>query len=160
MNTTGFALLAFFCAMTPIGTSAAPAPSPPPEILSLATRVIDAANANDAAKFSGFYTDDAVVIDESAPFRWTGADAGVKWWQHVQRTLAAGGATLHATIEAPTEYRVDNEGDDAYLIEPLTVTVASGGPAHAEHGTQTYTFHKANGTWKISSATWTTKGPG
>lgn len=131
-------------------------PAAPAEILTLAQRVIDAANANDATKFTGLYTEDAVVIDESAPFRWNGAEAGAKWWQHVQRTLAAGQATLHATVSAPTEYRLDNEGDDAYLIEPLTVAVTSGGKTRAEHGTQTYTFHKANGAWKISSATWTT----
>lgn len=156
MKTASLALLALTCVFGSAAASAAPASAPPSEILALAQRVIDAANANDDAEFTGLYTADAVVIDESAPFRWTGADAGMKWWQHVQRTLAAGQATLHATLSTPTEYRLDHEGDDAYLIEPVTVSVTSGGKTRAEHGTQTYTFHKANGTWKISSATWTT----
>ncbi len=157
MKSVHVALLGLLFLMTPSITNAATAPTPPREILALAQTVIDAGNANDATRLTQLYTDDAVVIDEGAPFRWTGPEAGVKWWQHVEKAVAAGHATLHATARPPTEYRVDREGDDAYLIQPVTVTIASGGKTRSEDGTQTYTFHKANGTWKISSATWTTK---
>lgn len=158
MKAVRVALLALLSATAPVAICAAPSPTPPKEILALAQSVIDAGNANDATRFAGLYTDDAVVVDESSPFRWTGADAGTKWWRHIQKRLTAG-TTLHATAASPTEYQLDREGDDAYLIQPVTVTITSGSTTHAEHGMQTYTFHKANGTWKISSATWTTAPP-
>ncbi len=154
MSVTLFALL--FVA-EPAVIAAATAPVPPHEILALAQTIIDASNANDSTRLAQLFTQDAVVIDESSPFRWNGPDAGVKWWQHVEKLASARRATIHATAHSPTEYRLDRDGDDAYLIQPVTVTITSGGKARSEDGTQTYTFHKANGTWKISSATWTTK---
>ena len=136
-----------------------PAPTPPPQIVALTQTVLDAANANDAAKLAGIFTKDARVIDEDSPFSWSGASAGVKWWHSVQRALAKrGGATLRVTALPFSEYRQDREGDDAYLIQPLTIAVTSNGNTKTELGAETYTFHKDDdGTWMISSATWTTR---
>lgn len=157
MRALGFALLTLMFIGKPAFADAPTATSPPQEILTLAQTVIDAANANDGTRLAQIYTDDAVVVDESSPFRWSGRDAGVKWWQHVETTLTSGHATLRATAHPPTEFHVDREGDDAYLIQPVTVQITSGAKTRSEDGIQTYTFHKADGTWKISSATWTTK---
>src|SRR5262249_41115470 len=109
-----------------------------------------------ATKLSGIFTDDAVIIDEVTPFRWTGANAGIAWWQHVEKSLPPH-SKLQATASAPSQFNFDREQDDAYMIQPLTINVTSRGKSRVELGMQTYTFHKANGTWKISSATWTTK---
>ncbi len=157
MSARHIALLALLCLFASRPVRASTLPTPPQAILTLAQSVIDAANAHDPTKLNGLFTTDAVVIDEGAPFRWTGADAGIKWLQHVNKTLTARRATLRATASAPTEYRADREGDDAYLIQPAVVTVTSNGTAHAERGLQTYTFHKTDGTWRISSATWATE---
>lgn len=133
---------------------AAPVTQPPAAIATLAHAIVGAANANDASKLRGIYTDDAVVIDEDPPFVWRGANAGVMWWRSVAKIIATKHATLHAAGLPFTEYRVD--GDDAYLIQPMRIEKSAGGHTMVERGMQTYTFHRARGVWKISSAVWTT----
>ena len=135
---------------------------PPAPIVALTQSILDAANANNAGKFVGLYTDDAIVVDEDAPFVWRGAHAGETWWHGVQRALASRKATtLHATGASPANFMTDREGDDAYVEQPLTIVVTSGRVSHVEHGTQTYTFHKSDdGVWRISRQVWTTTGKG
>lgn len=129
--------------------------APPQKIVTLAHAVVDAANTNDPSKLAGIYTNDAVVIDEDAPFTWRGASSGVAWWASVERIIRARHATLHAVALPYTEYRRD--GNRAYLIQPLKIVKRAGGKTLVEFGMQTYTFRNVNGTWKITSATWTTK---
>ncbi|MDE2482301.1 MAG: DUF4440 domain-containing protein [bacterium] len=142
-------------ALLTLPARAAPQAAPPAPIVALARTIVDAANANDATKLAGKFTDDAVVIDEDAPFVWRGPDAGVAWWHAVQRAIAAKHATLHAVARPPSEYR--RSGVRAYLIQPVEIVKSAGGKTITEYGTQTYTFQLAGGAWKISSAVWTTK---
>jgi uncharacterized protein (TIGR02246 family) len=136
---------------------ATPAQPPPPPIAALTQAVLDAANANDPSKLAGMYTDDALVVDENAPFAWRGADAGAQWWRSVQGGLAQRHVTLRAIGSAPSDYMTDREGDDAYVTQKLTIIVTANGKTMSEHGTQTYTFHRTDdGVWKISRAIWTT----
>jgi ketosteroid isomerase-like protein len=140
-----------------LGIIAAAPAQPPAQIIALTQAIIDAANTNAPGKLSGIYTDDAVVVDENGPFIWRGADAGARWWSGVERVLAQGHATLHASAATPSDFQTDREGDDAYLRQKFAVAVTQNGATRTEHGTQTYTFHRtADGTWKISRQIWTT----
>ncbi len=153
----GIVVALCFLAAPATGADSPRTPRPPAQIVALARAVVDAANANDPSKLSGLYTDDAVVIDELAPYVWTGANAGAQWWTAVGQILAASKiAALHVTALSVSEYRA--AGDVAYVIQPLQITETNAdGKTRTELGTQTYTFRNVNGTWKISSATWTTK---
>jgi ketosteroid isomerase-like protein len=133
---------------------------PPAQIVALTQAIVDAANTNNADALAGDYTGDAVVIDENPPFVWRGADAGVQWYSGVQQVLAANDSSLHVVVAAPSDFQMDREGDDAYLNQKAAVSVTTNGKTATEHGTQTYTFHKAeDGTWKISRQIWTTAAP-
>lgn len=135
------------------------APSqPPPGIAALAQGVLDAANANSPQKLARLYTNDAVVVDENAPFVWHGPGAGAQWFTALSEMLAARHATLRAAGGAFGEFSEDREGDDAYLTQRLTIAVSTNGKAHTESGTQTYVFHKTSDGWKISRQIWTTSG--
>lgn len=143
-------------ALALVVTAATPA-QPPPQILSLTQAIVDAANTNNPAPLAGIYTNDAVVIDENPPFVWRGAHAGAQWWSGVQQILEREHATLNVTTAAPSNFQTDREGDDAYLSQKFAIAVTANGTMNTEHGTQTYTFHKAeDGTWKISRQIWTT----
>jgi uncharacterized protein (TIGR02246 family) len=159
MRSLAAIILALSCFSIPLAGPAdqPPTPEPPPQIIALAQAVVDAANANDASKFAGLYTDDAIVIDELAPYVWTGASAGAQWWTAVAKILVANKvASLHAAALSISECRVS--GDAAYMITPLRITeTTAAGKTRTELGTQTYTFRNVDGTWKISSAVWTTK---
>jgi ketosteroid isomerase-like protein len=133
---------------------------PPASIVALTQAVLDAVNTNNRAKLAGLYTRDAAVVDETAPFFWRGADAGVRWWDSVQRGLALHSATLHATGSSVAGYTTDREGGDAYLTQAMAIVVTTNGKATTERGTQTYTFHRGDdGNWNISRQVWTTTAP-
>ncbi|MBV8490470.1 MAG: nuclear transport factor 2 family protein [Candidatus Eremiobacteraeota bacterium] len=133
-----------------------PQPTPPPEIAALSAATIAATNADDATKFAGLYTDDAVVVDENPPFAWHGADAGAQWW-HVTDAIIAKLhlKNLYATPASPSEFAQSDT--DAYMIVPVTLGGSANGKTFTESGTLTYTFHKTPAGWKISSQVWTTK---
>jgi ketosteroid isomerase-like protein len=145
-----------YWAVPAIGSADPPqAGQPLAPIMALAQSVLDAANANDPSRLAGLYTGDAIVIDELSPFTWTGPNAGAAWLTAVAQFLAAKKSSLTASALAISEYR--SNGDAAYMVQPLRVSVVAGGKTNVELGTQTYTFRKVNGVWKISSAVWTTK---
>lgn len=149
---------AAFLALTlvPALADAAP-PAPPAPIAKLVNAVIAGTNADDASAFSGLFTGDAVVVDENAPFTWRGADAGVAWWRVVD-AVTRKARISHVRAENVRVGEFKGSATDAYLVQALTVTgVLAGGKSFAEPGTMTYTFHKINGEWLISTMVWTTK---
>ncbi|MGB6414036.1 MAG: DUF4440 domain-containing protein [Candidatus Cybelea sp.] len=146
-----FLLLAFAPAL------AVAAPKPPPEpILKLVNTVIAATNTDDAAALAGLFTDDAVVVDENAPFAWRGAGAGVAWW-HVVDAVTQKAKLQHVKAVDVRLGEFRQSATDAYLVQALTVTGTAGTKPFAEAGTMTYTFHNAGGRWLISTMIWTTK---
>ncbi len=150
------AALAFALALVPGVVAAAQSPPPPAPILQLANAVIHAANTDDASALSALYTDDAVVVDENAPFRWRGTGAGVAWWHSVEAvTRKAKLMHLRSVNVRLGEFK--QSSTDAYLVQAMTVTGIMAGKPFAEAGTMTYTFHATGGKWLISSMVWTTK---
>jgi ketosteroid isomerase-like protein len=136
---------------------AAAAPNPPPApILKLASAAMHAANTNDASAFAGLYTDDAIVVDEDPPFSWRGSGAGTAWW-HVVAAVAQKMKMTHLRAVDIRVGEFKETATDAYLVEPMTVTAIANGKPFVEAGTTTYTFHRAAGTWLISSQVWTAK---
>lgn len=149
-------IAAFFALMLPPSLAAAAPSVPPAPILQLANAAMRAADSNDESRFAGLYTDDAVVVDEIAPFVWRGANAGGSWWHAVALTAKKMKMThLRAINIRIGEFK--QSATDAYLVEPMTVSAIANGKPFAEAGTTTYTFHKAGGSWLISSQVWTTK---
>jgi hypothetical protein len=142
-------------ALVPAGVSAAPQP-PPAAISKLAEAIPHAANTDNASGLATIFTDDAVVVDENAPYIWRGAGAGVAWF-HVVDTVVrkAGLKDFRATNVSVTEFQ--KTGTEAYMVQPMTIVGVIGGKPFVEPGTMTYTFHNTGSKWLISSAVWTTK---
>jgi ketosteroid isomerase-like protein len=81
------------------------------------------------AMLAAYYTSDAVVVDEFAPYVWTGPTAATQWWAGVDKQMAQMGAN---TISA------------------------KGKPGH-ETSLFTLTLRRIGGTWKIATQTWATE---
>ncbi|HEY1429955.1 MAG TPA: nuclear transport factor 2 family protein [Candidatus Tumulicola sp.] len=129
---------------------------PPAAIVKLANAVVNVGNTGDVSSLSGIFTGDAVVVDENAPFVWRGANAGVNWWnQLVGMMKRAHMGNLHVGSVRVGEYR--QSPNDAYLVEAMVITGSEAGKPFAESGTMTFTFHKTNGRWLISTEVWSTK---
>ena len=142
-------------ALTPVLASAAQTPPPAP-IMELSNTVMRATNTDDASALAGIFTNDAVVVDENAPFAWRGAGAGVAWWHVVEAVTRKAKLThLKATGIRLGEFK--QSATDAYLVQAMTVTGMLAGKPFAEAGTMTYTFHNDGGKWLISTMVWTTK---
>jgi ketosteroid isomerase-like protein len=148
--------IAAFLTLALVPAVAGAASPPPAAILKLANAVVSAANADDAARLVGIFTNDAVVVDENPPFVWRGEGAGLAWWHVVEAVTRKAKLThLKAVNVRRGEFR--QTATDAYLVQPMTITAIAAGKPFAESGTMTYTFHNAGGAWLISTMVWTTK---
>lgn len=143
-------------ALAPLNALAQAKAIPPQAILKLANVFVTVGNTNDASGLSGIFTDDAVVVDENAPFVWRGANAGTQWWNRLVVLMKkANMGHLHVGAVKVGEYR--QSPTDAYLVESMLVTGTEAGKPFAESGTMTFTFHKTGGRWLISTEVWSTK---
>lgn len=132
------------------------APKPPAEITNLVNTLLRATNSDDSSLLAGIYTSNATVVDENAPYVWTGSGSGVAWWHVVDATLQKMKLSkMHAADLGISEFT--QSSNDAYMIVPMLLTGSAAGKPFKESGTMTYTFHRAGNSWKISSQVWTTK---
>ncbi|HLY02561.1 MAG TPA: nuclear transport factor 2 family protein [Candidatus Cybelea sp.] len=136
-------------------TGSAPAQLPHDALDAVApvTAVIAAIKYDNAAALSALYADDAVVVDEQAPFEWTGSDAGTQWfaasrdWTKWSHRVAHFRATL-------ANVQVDDGSSSAYVVLAGTFSSADPKKPWQQHGTLTFTLRKTGGRWKISSQAW------
>lgn len=118
------------------------------------TAVIAAIKNDDAVAVSTLYSNDAVVVDERAPFEWTGSGAGARWlsasrdWSKWSRRIAHFRAAL-ANIQ------VDAGSGNAYVVVAGAFSSTDPKKPWEQHGTLTFTLRKSDGSWKISSQAWT-----
>jgi ketosteroid isomerase-like protein len=101
------------------------------------------------------FTEDAVVVDENAPYLFSGPHAASQWFAELKTEFAKNQMTgFNAAAGPAIEY--SQTGDLAYLILPMTLTGTAGTKPFRETGTLTFTFRRTAGDWKISSDVWTT----
>jgi ketosteroid isomerase-like protein len=115
--------------------------------------VIAAIKSDNAAAISTLYSNDAVVVDEQAPFEWTGPDAGARWlsassdWSKWSRKIARFRAAL-------ANIRVDSSSGSAYVVVAGAFSSANPKKPWQQHGTLTFTLKELKNRWKISSQVW------
>jgi ketosteroid isomerase-like protein len=117
--------------------------------------MLAATNANKIAGLDAYYTSDAVVVDEFAPYEWRGGTAGTQWWTGVQKESAK----MHATSVVATAQTVEHyavAGDAAYVVVPLKISIELAGKTGLETGLLTVTLRRSGGRWKIVTQTWGT----
>jgi ketosteroid isomerase-like protein len=147
---------ALLLALAPLGALAQTKAIPPQAVVKLANAVVNVGNTGDVSSLTGIFPDDAVVVDENAPFVWRGATAGTTWWNHLVVLMKhAHMGNLHVGSVRVGEYR--QSPTDAYLVEAMVITGTESGKPFAESGTMTFTFHKTAGRWLISTEVWSTK---
>ncbi len=120
------------------------------------SQVIAATRGGDLHAVSGLYTADAVVVDEMAPFHWTGKNAGRSWLAAVGKFIAASKMT-NFNLKASPPAEVQQAGSSAYVVVPILLTGLSGGKHVSETGFFTFALRKIGGSWMISNQVWTTR---
>jgi len=131
------------------------AKSVPAAVMAPIDAILAATNADKGGELAAYYTSDAVVVDEFAPYAWTGPTAATQWWAGVDKQMAQMGTkAIHAVAQLVRHYNVT--GDSAYVVVPLYISYAVKGKRGHETGLFTLTLHRSGGTWKIATQTWAT----
>src|SRR5262252_6874097 len=123
-------------------------------------KFIDSFNKGDAAAAAATHsaTPDLAIVDEVAPYQWTGAQAFQSWGAALEADAKKNGITEPGvTISAPTRELVS--GDQAYLIVPTVYSFKQGGKAMSEKAQMTVVLKKGAGGCLIHSWTWTGPNP-
>jgi hypothetical protein len=115
---------------------------------------IDSFNKGDVPAAAATHEKVVVIIDEIAPYRWSGAGAFDAWLGALAADSKAKGITDETvTISDPTRELVT--GADAYVVVPAVYRFKQKGVAMAEVAQFAFALHKGEAGWKIAGWTWT-----
>ncbi len=119
------------------------------------TTVLDKFNGGDVAAFQAAHRDGAIIVDEFAPYSWTGAGSVKRWLDAygadaAKRGISGGRVDYGAPLQANSDWR------SAYIVLPTTYSFAQYGKKMVGKGSMTFVMAKAGADWKIAS--WTYSG--
>jgi ketosteroid isomerase-like protein len=123
------------------------------EVIDSITDFVDSVNRGDQAAALAHFTDDVTIVEDLAPFRWHGPNAGAEWmlamWQNAQRNNVS---AVVMEISAPT--RIEVEDGAAYAVVPGLLTYERPGSALRAEGLLTFSLRESGQKWLISALTW------
>jgi len=115
--------------------------------------IMAAENANNPAMMKKFYTSSPVIIDEFAPYRWSGPNAVATYSADFGAFLAIGKDTqVHGTFADPSYF--DATTNRVEIIMPTTFTFSMAGRPAADSGLWTFVLVENGGSWKAESSAW------
>ena len=98
--------------------------------------------------------DGVTIIDEVAPYSWTGPKALGGWANDLLSGDAKAGVSGESVSISPAS-RVEIDGDNAYAVVPAVYSFKDHGAPMSESAQMTFALHKGAGGWKIAAWTWT-----
>jgi len=108
---------------------------------------------------AGVFTDDVAILDDFAPYSWTGAHAVADWYAGLLGRTPEERATTgtraihgHVTVGAPHYLRVS--GDSAYFVLSATYTWMDGTTPVRQRGAWTFAERRVSGHWLIAGQGW------
>jgi len=114
----------------------------------------DAFNKGDMKTAKALHVAAPIIVDEIAPYSWSGPKAFDSWGADLGKAEAAEGKSGgKVTIGAPTRENI--AGDHAYVVAPTTYTFLQKGQTMRETSQITMVLAKDASGWKIASWTWT-----
>ncbi len=117
------------------------------------TKSFAALDKGDNAGFIASWSPDAVVIDDFAPFFWTGAGSLDHWMDALgPHETAAGISHDHLTLHVPR--RLEIGGGRAWAVLPITYQFSQAGKTVVDDAVVTFVLEKQAGIWKIISMAW------
>ncbi len=120
---------------------------------------IDSFNTGDTKSgYAAYAMGDIAIVDEFAPYHWTGPNAAHAWAAGYDKHAKATGVT-DGTVKYAEPTRTEMEGALAYVVIPTTYLYKEHGQPMAENGQMTFVLHSQAGAWKISGWTWTGEKP-
>ena len=143
-------------AVTLIAGAIAPAfAAPADDAAKAVTTILDKFNAGDVDAFIAAHRDGAVIVDEFAPYSWSGSGSAKSWIESYAKDAAARGIS-DGRVDYSAPIQASSDGTSAYIVLPTVYNFKQGGKAMAGKGSMTFVMVKAGAHWKIAS--WTYSG--
>ena len=119
-----------------------------------ATAIVDAVHA-----FTSMTTPPSppptAIVDEFAPYHWTGASANAGWFAGLQKSMAQEHRTdIALKLGAPDQLSVN--GNKGYAVFPTIINSRMHNRTMAERGAFAFALEKSDGAWHIVSWAWAT----
>ena len=140
------------------GSAAGAAPTPPPPdpaLTALPAQMIAALLADDVVALRAHCAASTTVVDEFAPYSWSGPDACVRWSAAFKTFAAQLKLTGFKGTIAPMPF-TDVSGSHGYITAKVTLHAMLSGKPISEQGTWAFVAAKAGTGWKITSVAWGT----
>jgi ketosteroid isomerase-like protein len=138
----------------PVPGQAAPAG----DAVSAVTTWLDKFNAGDMNAFYAGHAPGAVIIDEFAPFVWTGKDAPHVWAQGFDADAKAHHIT-DPRMDYAAPIRAESDGKSAYIVLPTVYRIKQNRRSMSAAGTMSFVMIRTADAWKIASWTYSAPAP-
>lgn len=116
-------------------------------------RMMNGFNKGDIAAAKAVHVASPIIVDEMAPFAWSGPKAFDNWLGDLVKSGTTEGKT-DGVVWFGTPVREIIVGDHAYVVTPCTYTFKQKGQTLRETGTTTFVLVKDASDWKIEAWTW------
>lgn len=154
-----FPFLRLTTALSVLMVCATPAVAGPAEDATVAVgTILDKFNGGDADAFVRAHTGNAVIVDEFAPYVWSGEGAAARWLDDYAKQATAGGIT-GGKVAYGKPVQASSDGKSAYVVLPTTYSFLQGGKTMAASGHMTFVMAKQADGWKIASWTYAAPAP-
>jgi hypothetical protein len=115
--------------------------------------MMDGFNKGDIAAVKGIHVTDPTIVDNVAPFVWSGAGSFDRWLGDLGKSEAAAGKT-DGNVWFGDSVDEQISGDQAYVVAPCTYTYQQGGKTMRETGFIAFVLVKTGTAWKVASWSW------
>jgi len=138
---------------------ASPAQAGPAEDATAAAMTwLDRFNAGDIAAFNAGHAPNAVIVDEFAPFVWSGAKASQRWLEAYGKDASAKGIS-GGRVDYAAAAQAQSDGKSAYVVLPTVYRFKQAGKAMSAAGNMTFVMTRTNAGWKIANWTYSAPAP-
>ena len=128
------------------------------EIESAVSAFVEEVNSGKIDAALARFTHDATIVEDIAPYKWRGPDAGAEWLT----AMAANAERLAVTdvvMDLGTAQRIEVEGTAGYAVFAGTVLLKKADQTLREAGLLTFAFERHLDHWLIAALTWTGERP-
>jgi hypothetical protein len=115
--------------------------------------MMDGFNKGDIAAVKSVHVTNPTIVDNVAPFAWSGAGSFDKWLGDLARSEAAAGKS-DGNVWFGDAVDEQIAGDHAYAVTPSSYTYKQGGRTMRESGFMAFVLVKEGTMWKVASWTW------
>lgn len=143
----------FFVAMTAAVCIAGPVSARDLAIEAPIQRMMDGFNKGDIASVKSTHVASPTIVDNVAPFYWSGPDAFDQWVTDLTKAEAAEGKTDGVVTFAPIVDEVVH-GDRAYVVTRSIYAYKKKGSSMREVGYTSFVLEKVGSEWKVASWSW------